>query len=106
RKKQILESRVRGTQLLASTLASLKQHPKVLVSASAIGYYGDSGSNVLSEASAPGSGFLAEVCKQWEQATSPASQADIRVVNLRIGIVLSHKGGALPKMALPFRFGG
>jgi hypothetical protein len=83
----------------------LKRPPKVFISASAIGYYGNRGSTKLDESSAPGTGFLAEVCKQWEAATSPAANVGIRVVQLRTGIVLSRDGGALPQMARPFRFG-
>jgi uncharacterized protein (TIGR01777 family) len=105
KKKRILESRTRGTRLLAEALAGLSRPPKVLISASAIGFYGDRGSEQLSEASPAGEGFLAEVCKAWEAATQPASKRGIRVVNLRIGIVLSSAGGALPKMLLPFRLG-
>jgi uncharacterized protein (TIGR01777 family) len=105
RKEKILDSRLKGTRLLAATLAGLQRPPGVLVSASAIGYYGSRGSTILNEQSPPGEGFLPEVCKQWEGATVPASEAGIRVVNLRIGIVLSRTGGALPKVALPFRVG-
>jgi uncharacterized protein (TIGR01777 family) len=105
RKEKLLNSRLKGTRLLATTLAGLERPPKVLVSASAIGYYGNRGSTILNEESPPGKGFLSEVCKQWEGATSPANACGIRVVNLRIGIVLSRDGGALPKMALPFRIG-
>jgi uncharacterized protein (TIGR01777 family) len=105
RKKEILESRVRGTTLLCQTLASLPSKPSVLISASAIGYYGDRGDEPIDEASSPGDGFLANVCQQWEAATQPARDADIRVVNLRIGVVLTPKGGALAKMLTPFRLG-
>jgi uncharacterized protein len=104
-KARILESRKRGTTLLCETLARLRQPPKVLVSASAIGYYGDRGDQLLREDSDSGSGFLAEVCRQWEAATQPAEQAGIRVVRLRIGIVLSPAGGALAAMLLPFKLG-
>ncbi|HEX5471899.1 MAG TPA: TIGR01777 family oxidoreductase, partial [Lacipirellulaceae bacterium] len=79
--------------------------PSVLVSASAVGYYGNRGEDRLDESSGPGSGFLAEVCQQWEAATTPARDADIRVVNLRIGVVLSGKGGAVAQMLTPFRLG-
>jgi uncharacterized protein (TIGR01777 family) len=105
KKHRILESRVRGTKLLSDALSSVKRPPKVLVSASAIGFYGDRGDEILKETSMAGSGFLPEVCRQWENATSPASQKGIRVVNLRLGIVLSPKGGALAKMLLPFKMG-
>ena len=105
RKDSILQSRVKGTRLLAESLAGLKRPPKVLVSASAIGYYGDRGAEVLSEESSPGTGFLPEVCRAWESATEPATNKGIRVVHLRIGIVLSTRGGALAKMLPPFRMG-
>jgi uncharacterized protein len=105
-KQEIRDSRVRGTTLLCETLASLTVKPTVIVSASAIGYYGDRGDKPLDESSPPGSGFLADVCQQWEAATTPARDANIRVVNLRIGVVLSPKGGALAKMLTPFRLGG
>jgi uncharacterized protein (TIGR01777 family) len=104
-KARILESRTRGTALLCTTLAGLQRPPKVLVSASAIGYYGDRGDEVLREDSAGGTGFLADVCRQWEAATAPAEQAGIRVVHLRIGIVLSPAGGALKAMLVPFKLG-
>jgi uncharacterized protein (TIGR01777 family) len=105
KKRRIVESRVKVTRLLAETLAGLNEKPKVLVSASAIGFYGDRGDEVLREESASGEDFLSEVCREWEKATLAASQAGIRVVHLRIGIVLSAKGGALAKMIKPFKFG-
>lgn len=105
RKTAIRDSRVQGTTLLSETLAGLPTKPKAFVSASAIGFYGDRGDELLDEQSRPGDGFLADVCKQWESATAAASEAGIRVVNLRIGIVLSPKGGALAKMLTPFRMG-
>ena len=105
RKARIRESRVKGTRTLCRALAHLSHPPKVLVSASAIGYYGDRGSDPLWENSAPGVGFLADVCRAWEEATQPAVEKEIRVVLLRIGIVLSPAGGALAKMLLPFRLG-
>jgi hypothetical protein len=101
----IRSSRVRGTRLLAESLARLEQPPKVLVSASAIGFYGEGGDRVLTEGTAAGTSFLSEVCEQWERATEPARAAGIRVVNLRIGVVLSADGGALQKMLLPFKLG-
>ncbi len=105
-KQAILDSRVNGTGLLCRTLASLKNKPKVLLSASAIGFYGNHDAEViLSEDSLPGDGFLADVCRKWETATKPASEANIRVVNLRFGVVLSKNGGALAKMWLPFQLG-
>lgn len=106
RRKRILTSRVASTQLLATALASLRHPPQVFVCASAIGFYGDRGEELLTEESAAGrEGFLPEVCRAWEEAAGPAVGAGIRVVNLRIGVVLSPLGGALPKMARPFRFG-
>lgn len=105
KKRRIRESRVQGTELLSRTLAELEAKPKVLVCASAIGYYGDRGDVILDEQSPPGTGFLAEVCQAWEAATEPAWKAGIRVAQLRIGVVLSPQGGALAKMLLPFRMG-
>jgi hypothetical protein len=104
-KELIRSSRVAGTRLLCDALARLARPPQVLVCASAIGYYGDRGESAITEASEPGSGFLADVCREWEVATQPAAQAGIRVVNLRIGIVLSPACGALAKMLTPFRLG-
>ena len=103
RKEEILRSRVGGTSLLARTLAALPRPPRVLVSASAIGWYGDRGDALLDEGSSAGTGFLAEVCARWEEATEPARAAGIRVVVLRTGVVLCAEGGALPRMAQPFR---
>ena len=105
RKTQIRESRVKGTRLLAETLAWLASPPRVLVCASAMGYYGNRGNEVLGEDSPPGTGFLAELCQAWEAASEPAERAGIRVVKLRVGIVLSSQGGALARMLLPFRLG-
>ena len=105
RKAKILDSRRKGTRLLAAALASLRHPPKAFISASAIGYYGDRGEEILDEESSPGRGFLAEVCKEWESATAAAADRGIRVVHLRTGIVLSAEGGALPKMVTPFKFG-
>jgi uncharacterized protein (TIGR01777 family) len=105
KKRRILESRVKGTRLLAETLAGLSEKPKALVSASAIGFYGDRGDEVLREESASGEDFLSEVCREWEKATLAASQAGIRVTHVRIGVVLSVEGGALPKMLKPFKLG-
>lgn len=107
-KQEALESRVVGTRTLATAAAeSFRQtgQPKLFVSASGVGYYGNRGDEVLTEESGAGSGFLAEVCKQWEAATAPARDAGVRVVNLRIGVVLAHDGGALKPMLLPFRLG-
>jgi uncharacterized protein (TIGR01777 family) len=105
KKAKIRESRVAGTFNLASALAQAEEKPKVFVSGSAIGYYGDRGDEDLTEESPPGTGFLAEVCQEWEEATMPAVQADIRTAHLRTGIVLSRKGGALGAMLLPFKLG-
>jgi len=104
-KARIRDSRITGTTLLCETLARLRQPPKTLVCASAIGYYGNAGAAEVREESPSGDGFLADVCRQWEAATAPASAAGIRVVQLRIGIVLSPAGGALASMLTPFRLG-
>ena len=104
-KARIRDSRVAGTQLLATALAALTTPPQVLVSASAIGYYGNRGALELDESSPPGDDFLAGVCRAWEAATAPAGQRGIRVVHLRTGVVLSTAGGALAKMLTPFRLG-
>ena len=98
-------SRVNGTRLLTETLASLDDPPKVFVSSSATGYYGSRSDGKLSEESCAGSGFLPEVCLEWEGATSPLVNTGIRLVILRIGIVLSPYGGALAKMLTPFSMG-
>jgi uncharacterized protein (TIGR01777 family) len=105
KKRIIRDSRVPFTRRLAETLGALRRPPSVLISASATGYYGDRGDRVLREADPPGEGFLPEVCLQWEGATEPASQAGIRVVHLRTGLVLTPSGGALVPMLLPFRLG-
>ncbi len=105
RKEEIRRSRVEGTRRLCESLARLSRRPKALVSASAIGFYGNRGDEILKEDSAPGSDFLAQVCREWEAATEPASGAGIRVVYLRFGMILSPAGGALKKMLLPFKLG-
>lgn len=105
KKAKIRESRVAGTSNLAQALAQAEEKPRVFVCGSAIGYYGNRGDELLSEESVPGTGFLAEVCQEWEEATTPAVQADIRTAHLRTGIVLSPKGGALKAMLLPFKLG-
>jgi uncharacterized protein len=105
KKRRIRESRVAGTQLLARALAELASPPRVLISASAVGIYGDRGDEELDEQSATGTGFLAEVGREWEGATEAAERAGIRVVHLRLGVVLSREGGALGKLLLPFRLG-
>jgi uncharacterized protein len=104
-KTRIRDSRVKGTALLAQTVAKLAKPPGVLISASGINVYGDRGDEILTEVSRPGEGFLADVCKAWEAATAPAEEAGIRVVHLRSGLVLSPAGGALDKMLTPFRLG-
>lgn len=104
-KREILESRITPTRALATLLAGLCSKPDVMVCASAIGIYGGRGDKLLSETSAPGSGFLADVCVDWENATQPAIDAGIRVVHLRFGVVLSPEGGALARMLPVFRAG-
>jgi uncharacterized protein (TIGR01777 family) len=105
KKQKIRDSRVQTTRFLSETLAQLEHPPKVLVSMSAVGYYGNRGDQILKEDSKAGAGFLAEVCQQWEAATEPAAKKGIRVVNLRTGVVLSPEGGALEKMLFPFKMG-
>jgi len=105
RKAAIRDSRVNGTRLLCDALAELARPPKTLVCASAIGIYGDRGEEPLTEESTPGTGFLADVCREWEAASGPVARKGIRVVALRIGMVLSPKGGALPRMLPLFRAG-
>ena len=104
-KRKIRESRVAGTKLLSEALAATDNGPRVLLSASAIGFYGDRGSEVLDESSSHGAGFLAGVCQEWEAATARARDAGMRVVTLRTGVVLSPLGGALAKMLTPFKLG-
>lgn len=105
KKALIRDSRVRGTHLLCEALTRLAMPPKVLVCASAIGYYGDRGEEILTEESVPGSNFLAHVCQAWEAAAKPAAKHGIRVAHLRFGMVLSPAGGALANMLPPFRMG-
>lgn len=105
KKARIKNSRVQGTKLLSETLAGLKKKPRVLISASAIGIYGDRGNEVLTETTTPGDGFLADVGVKWEGATKAARESGIRVCNIRIGLVLGSDGGALEKMLLPFKLG-
>lgn len=104
-KRRILDSRVDGTTLLSTTLAGLNRPPGVLLSGSAIGYYGERGDEELTEASDPGDLFISDVCRAWEAATAPAEAAGIRVAHLRTGIVLDAHGGALAKTLPLFRFG-
>lgn len=105
KKDRIRASRVQGTATLARALANLHRKPAVLISASAIGYYGNRGDSSLDESSSPGQGFLADVCVEWEAAAQPAADAGIRVVHPRFGVVLSPKGGALAMMKTPFSLG-
>src|SRR3990167_10380818 len=105
KKSRIEDSRVKGTMRLSRTLAGLDSKPGVVVAASGVGYYGDRGNQVLTEDSGPGGGFLARLSIRWEDALSPARDAGIRVVNMRLGMVLTPEGGALGKMLTPFRLG-
>jgi len=105
RKQRIRESRVKGTTVLSEALSNLKHPPRTLISASAIGYYGNRGDLILTEQSAAGNDFLAGVCVEWERATEAAREQGIRVVLARFGIILSTGGGALKKMLPPFRMG-
>jgi uncharacterized protein len=105
KKSRIRDSRVVGTFNLSSALAQTEEKPRVFVCGSAIGYYGNRGEETLREESTPGAGFLAEVCQDWEEATTPAVQADIRTAHIRTGVVLSPKGGALGAMLPPFKMG-
>ncbi len=105
RKREILQSRLDATQLLARTLAEQRKPPMVFVSMSAIGYYGDGGTTVLTEHSPKGEGFLSDVCDQWEAAAVPAALADIRVVHPRLGIVLAAEGGMLAQLKRLFGLG-
>jgi len=107
-KREVLESRVHGTQTLATAAAESFRRtgqPRVFVSASGVGFYGNRGDELLTEPSSAGSGFLADISKQWEAATAPASAAGVRVVCLRIGVVLARDGGALKPLLLPFKLG-
>lgn len=104
-KARIRSSRGTATRLLCETLARLEPRPRTLICASATGFYGDRGAQVLNEERASGAGFLADVCREWEAATAPAAACGIRVVNLRFGVVLSAADGALAKMILPFQLG-
>jgi len=105
KKNRILNSRVRGTKLLAEYFADSNQKPQVIISASAVGFYGDRGTEIVDEESNAGKSFLANVCVQWEDALNAAVETGIRVVKVRFGIVLSINGGALKKMLLPFKIG-
>lgn len=105
RKREIVASRVQSTELLARTAAALEPRPSVFAVASAVGYYGDRGDEILTEESSAGTGFLADVVRAWEAAADPAREAGVRVVHLRQGIVLSREGGAVKQMLLPFKLG-
>jgi len=105
RKEAIRKSRIGGTQLISETLTRLRRPPRILVSASAIGYYGDRGDEILTETSARGHGFLPAVAVGWESATERAEKLGVRVVHTRFGVILSASGGALAKMLTPFRLG-
>jgi uncharacterized protein len=104
-KRKIRDSRVNGTHLLSEAIARLKQRPAVFLCASATGIYGDRGDDTLDEQSASGGGFLAGVCREWEQATEPAVQAGVRTVTLRFGPILAREGGMLAKLLTPFKMG-
>ena len=105
KKQRIRESRIKGTKLLGDALANLAIPPQTFICASAIGYYGNRGDEVLTETSAKGTDFLSDVCAEWEQATALANEKGIRVVNARFGVILDTNGGALKKMLPPFRMG-
>jgi hypothetical protein len=105
KKQRILDSRTQGTSHLAEAAAKAAQRPRVFISASAVGYYGDRGDEILRENSPSGGGFAAEICRQWEAATQLAANAGIRTAQVRLGVVMSADGGALPKMLPPFRLG-
>ncbi|MBI81778.1 MAG: TIGR01777 family protein [Planctomycetaceae bacterium] len=106
KKRKIRDSRVRGTTFLSETLTQLQQPPATLIAASAIGVYGNRGDELCDETTPAAEDFLADVCREWEASTRVAQEAGIRVVNLRIGVVLSTEGGALAKMLFPFKMGG
>lgn len=105
RKERLLRSRVQSTQLLARTLSQLDQKPRVLINASAVGYYGDRGEDAVFETSEPGQGFLADLCRAWEEAAEPVKEVGIRLVTVRMGMVLSREGGALSALLPLFRMG-
>ncbi len=105
KKRRIIESRTQGTGHIAEAVARAAQPPRVFISASAVGYYGSRGDEILREDSPSGEGFAAEICRQWEAAAQPASAAGVRSIQMRIGVVMSADGGALQKMLLPFRLG-
>ncbi|MBI5267582.1 MAG: TIGR01777 family protein [candidate division Zixibacteria bacterium] len=104
-KRAIWDSRIRSTELLVNRVLAVPRRPQVFICMSAVGYYGDRGNEVLTESSSPGNDFMAQLCVAWEKATQPLAARGVRVVNLRTGLVLSAKGGALKKMLLPFKLG-
>ncbi len=105
KKRRILDSRVNGTRLLSETMAKLSRKPATFINASAVGFYGDRGDELVDEDSGPGEGFLAGVCRQWESAAGPAEHAGIRVVKLRFGVILTKDGGIMGSMLRPFKLG-
>jgi uncharacterized protein len=105
RKKVLRTSRIDATRHLFGALAKLQNPPRIIVAASAVGYYGNRGDETLTEQSAPGDGFLAEVCREWEAETARGAEFGARVVSLRFGIILAAHGGALPRIVLPFKLG-
>ncbi|MGA9813923.1 MAG: TIGR01777 family oxidoreductase [Terriglobales bacterium] len=105
KKRRILESRVQGTSHLAEAAAQASPQPRVFISASAVGFYGNRGDEILREDSGSGEDFASEICRKWEAAAEPAAKAGIRTAQMRIGVVMSADGGALPKMLTPFRMG-
>jgi uncharacterized protein (TIGR01777 family) len=105
KKQRIRDSRIRTTKSMVQLLSNLEQRPEVLLCASAVGFYGDRGDEILTEDSAAGHGFLADICKEWEAAADAAIDMGIRVVHLRFGVVLAREGGALAKMLPLFRMG-
>ena len=105
KKRRIVDSRVNGTRLLSETMAGLSREPSAFINASAVGFYGSRGNELVDEESGPGEGFLANVCRQWESATAPAEQAGIRVVKLRLGVILTPDGGIMGSMLRPFKLG-
>ena len=104
-KKVIYDSRIQSTTLLSESIAKLNHPPESFLSSSAVGYYGETGSEFVNEGTEPGKGFLSDLCVKWEKATMPAVRAGVRVIQLRSGVVLSAKGGALAKMLTPFKLG-
>src|SRR6266849_488827 len=104
-KRRIRDSRVYGTHLLSESMAKLTHAPRIFLCASATGFYGDRGGEILDEQSESGGGFLAGVCREWEKATEPAAKAGVRVVSLRFGPILAREGGMMAKLLTPFKMG-